>query len=413
MTRFLSDSLQAPEPFFRQGLNRLEKANGSPNNDIRVSLDVMNASRDKLRQLGLDPADTTPAELYYSLLERVKADDKKLTKTLRTLAATYVSADGDVVTGMVHALKQLPDSRRCFALKTASFKAIMKKVPPKKAMKHLGYRSVDSFLKHESPISILAASQVFEGKHWHDRLGDSYKKLTSRDFEDRNVSISILNSGRWADLADKLVNETRHNVISFKELGALAFFRLPDNAPPGAVTASLSLGLHELNEILASSTYLKMCQVRPDFGSLVKKLNTEELQLSSKLLDSPLPWPLIQRYFAQFKQFGSVLSDSHLELQDIAWHPIEKTLSEIEPAFDFWKNSSHLGILKSNKPVSLNLIDAALNCCNSLAFEQRVYSYFQNSLWHELLLRYLKPEALEQTILRELQPRMAEELAIV
>src|SRR5690349_2264419 len=99
MTRFLSEALQAAEPAFRSGLQRLEIANGKPNADIRFSSEVTRAVKVKLMQLGLDPHDTTAEELYHALQERVKADDARLVKALRTRAALHVSADGDVVAG--------------------------------------------------------------------------------------------------------------------------------------------------------------------------------------------------------------------------------------------------------------------------------------------------------------------------
>src|SRR4051794_10224877 len=117
MTRFLSEALEAPEPFFRQGLRRLEAANGHPNTDIRFSSEVRQATYGKLKQLGLDPRDTTQKELFQALQERVKADDARLVKTLRRQAAQYVSAEGKVVDGMVHALKNMPGNHSCFALK--------------------------------------------------------------------------------------------------------------------------------------------------------------------------------------------------------------------------------------------------------------------------------------------------------
>jgi hypothetical protein len=87
VTRFLSEALEAPEPFFRLGLRRLEAAHGNPALDIRISHEVKQAARAKLMQLGLDPDDTTPAELYHGLQERIKADDQRLVKNLRTRAA--------------------------------------------------------------------------------------------------------------------------------------------------------------------------------------------------------------------------------------------------------------------------------------------------------------------------------------
>jgi hypothetical protein len=408
MTRFLSDSLQAQEPYFRQSLADLEKSNSSPNIDIRFSLEVMNKSRDKLKLLGLDPKDTTPEELYYLLQEKVKIDDAKLTKTLRTLAATHISAEADVVAGMVHALKQLPDSKRCFAIKASSFKTLIRMTPPKKAMRQLGFRSLDSFLKHESAASIMAAAKLFESSGWHRHLVDSYKRLDSRDFEDRSILIEELSGENWKKIAETVVKTNRNNLLAFKELGALLFLKLPADVPAGSVTASLALGLHELNEIRASGSYLKLCQVRPDFGRLIQTVAASEPRLNYQLMNSPLPWNLVQRYYVRLKQFRGNVFEPHLQLEDVTWHPIEKAIAAIEPSLAFWEEGSFLAILKDKKPVSFNLIDSALNCCNGVAFEHRIARFFQRSLWNELLLRYLSPEHIEQTINRELQPQMVE-----
>jgi len=412
MTRFLSESLQAPEPFFRQGLRRLEAANGNPNTDIRFSTEVLHATQAKLKALGLDSRDTTAEELYHVLQERIKADDARLNRTLRTRAATHVSAEADVVAGMVHALKELPDSKRCFALKAGSLRAIIKQLPPKKAMKRLGYRSLDSFLKHETPVSVLAAAWLSEGPQWRQRLLERYKRLGPGDFEDRAIILARPDSARWRELAQSTVSRSKHNILSFRELGALVFLPLPANAPAGSTTASLALALHELNEIRVGSTFLKLCQVRPDFGSLVQTVAADEPNLNSQMLDQPVPWHLIQRYYAQMTGHGREEAfEPHLRLEDMVWHPIEQTLSAMEPSFDFWREGAHLGLLYDRQPVSLNVVDAALNYCNQLPFERRAVHYFQRSLWHELLLRYLRRESVEQTVTSQLQPQLAEEFA--
>ena len=413
MTKFLSDCLNAPEPFFRQGLRRLEASSGHPGADIHVSLEVEQATRHKLQQLGLNPADTTPEELYHLLHERIKADDAKLVKRLRTESALHVSADGDVVGGIVHALKKAPDSKRGFGLKPARFKALIKELPPKHAMKRLGYRSLESFLKKESAVSILGAAQLFENDAWHQHLAGKYAKLTSRDFEDRPIEIVRLDEGHWRELSFEFVEQHKHNLLSLRELAALVFLPLPHEVAPGTTTACLGLGLHELNEIRACGTYLRLCQVRPDFGRLVQTVSSQQPQLNSQLLDMSIPWNLIQRYYSKLKQLGDGFAEPQIQPEDIAWHPIEATLKAIEPAFDFWSGSSHLAMLHGGKPVSLNLVDAALNCCNQIPFEKRLAHYFKDSLWHELLLRYLKHKTIEQSILHELQPQLGIEVAAV
>lgn len=413
MTRFLSASLQAKEPFFQAGIKRLEAANGSPKTDIIVSTEVIRATQNKLRQLGLDPSDTTPQELYHVLQSKIAADDKKLTRTLQTHAAHHVSAEGDVIEGMISVLKELPDSKRCFAIKHSAMKSILKKQVPKKAMKKLGYRSVDSMLKHETPVALLAAAWLIEGPQWQLKLLDQYKRLSPSDFENRSISITRLSFKKWSDLAEDVVGQKKHNVLSFKELGALVFLPLPSQTPVGVVTVSLSLALHALNDIRASSTFLKLCQVRQDFGTIVRNVAAEEAQLSSQLLDQPVPWHLIQRYYARLSQhFREVVFEPHVQLEDMVWHPIEQTLSAIEPTMNFWHDSAHLGVLHKQRAVSLNIVDVALNYCNQVSFEDRVTQHFQQSLGHELLTRYLQHKSVEQSVLRELQPKFATELAI-
>jgi len=414
MTRFLSQALQAPEPFFRHGLQRMEAANGHPNNDIRFSTEVQQATRQKLHELGLDPADTTPQELYQALQVKIRADDAKLTRTLRTLAATHVSAVGDVTDGMVQALRSIPDAKRCYAMKPNSFKRIIKILPPKKAMKRLGYRSVASFLKHESPANILIAAWLSEDARWQKRLLEQYKRLKPSDFENRTIAISKVSFKHWPELAEEIVASRRHTVISFKELGVVAFLPLPARVPSGIVTASLALAIHELNEIRATSSYLKLSQVRADFGEVVKTVARNEASLHSQLLDRPVPWHIIQRYYARLKDhFREEVFEPHIRLEDMIWQPLERTLSAIEPSLAFWHGSGHLGLTHAWTPVSLNLLDAALNYCNGLPFERRIARHFRESLWHELLLRYLQPATVEQTVMHELQPDLANELARV
>lgn len=413
MTRFLSHALGATEPFFRHGLQKLEAAGGYPSHDIRFSTEVIQASRAKMQQLGLDPVDTTPEELYHALQQRIAEDDARLNRALRTRAATHVSAEAEVVSGMIHALQELPDSKRCYALKGSVLKAMIKKQAPKKAMKALGYRSLASFLKHESPVLILAAAWLTEDMTWRNKLTNQYQKLRPSDFENRSITLVQPTSKKWRALAESTVSERRHNLLSFKEMGAIVFLPLSYTAPAGSTTVSLSLALHDLNEIRATSTFLKLCQVRPDFGILVKAVVGDEAQLNSEILDKPVKWSLIQSYYSRLTQYaGEHVFESHLQIEDITWHPIEQTLSAIEPRFAFWQGTAHLGVLHSDKPVSMNIIDTALSHCNKLPYQHRVSSYFQQSMWHELQLRYLRHESVEQSVMRQLQPEFATELAV-
>lgn len=385
-----------------------------PSHDIRLSTEVLQASKGKLRQLGLDPDDTTSRELYHALQERVKADDAVLEKALRTRAATYVSAEGDVVAGMIHALQELPFDRSCYALKPSVLKSLLKKQPPKRAMKQLGYRSLESLLKHESYAHIMTAAWISESAGWRKGFLDSYKVLLPKDFETRQISFSMPQGRKWSKLAEDIVANNRHNLISFKELGAIVLLPLPASKPLGTTTAAFTLALHAINEIRAASTFMQLTQVRGDFGKVVQAVVADEAVLDAHMLDRQVPWELVHRYYARLKHLLSEdLFEPYLRFEDLNWHSVERVLSHVEPKLAFWHDGAHLGVVHENQAVSLNILDAALGLCNSLPYEKRLLHYGRSALQHEIMLRYLKPEMVEQAVKTTMQPQLAAQEVLV
>jgi len=409
MTRILSELLGAHEPTFRQNIQKLERASTHSNADIRLTSEVLRASKVKLHELGLDPHDTTGPELYAALEHRLRQDDAKLVEALQTASKT-----NDVVASVAHALRTVPIPRSCFGIKATTAKKMLQKMVPKRAMKQLGYRSVDSMLKHEPVVALFAAAWLLESATWRKAFADQYKRLQASDFETRDIIILNPTSARWQTLAQKVVAEKRHNVLSFKELGAIVLLPLPEESVPAATTATLIVALQSINEIRAASTFLKLCQVKPDFGTVVQSVAFEEPQLSAELLDQPVPWQIIQRYYARFREaFRSEVFEPHIQAEDLSWHSIELVLEHLEPSLAFWKGTHHLGILHEHQPVSFNIIDVALSACNHLPYQNRIVHYSRLSLWHELLLKYLKHDNVEQTVLSQLQSELVAEPAVI
>ncbi len=393
-------------PVFRAGVARLEQASGHESTDIRLSTDILHTSQHKLHELGLDRHDTTAEELYEALGARLAADEKRL---LGSLHAKY--GDADDLSLMARALNEVPIPKSCFALKSTVAKRLVKKVPPKRAMKQLGYRSVDSMVKHEQIAYIYAACWVSESATWRKQLIDSYKKLTAGDFEIRPMQVIQPEGKHWQAIADGVVAQQRHNVLGFRELGTLVLLPLPSDHPPVAAMTSMLVGLHEMNGIRSASTYLKLCQVKPHFGSLVQSAVRDELNLSGTgVFEEPVSWHVIQRYYGRFTdRFKSEIFEPHVQPDDLTWHSIEKVLAHIEPAMAFWQHTTHLGLLHDHRAVSFNIIDVAISYCNRLPFEQRILKYFRESLWHELVIRYLKHDNVEQSVVGNLQSELLTE----
>jgi hypothetical protein len=410
MTRVLSELLGATEPTFHRVLSRLEAVSGHSNTDIRLSTEIERATKYKLKELGLDPKDTTGAELYGALQQRVKADDERLVAVLRK----RFGQEQNLNTSIAKVLLSLPISQSCFALQATVAKKLLQNLPPKHTMKALNYRSFDSMVRREPIAAVFAAAWLLESASWRKALLDSYKKLKAGDFEIREIDIVSPNSKHWQELASKIVAQKKHNIIGLKEFGAIILLPLPDEKPPAATLTTFILALHEMNEVRASATFLKLCQVKPDFGKLVQTVVADEPTLDAALLDQTIPWQIVQRYYARFaNRFRADLFEPHVQREDLSWHSVEKALSHIDPSLEFWHHTNILGYLQDHRPVSLNIIDVALNYCNQLPYSNRVVHYFRSSLWHELMIRYMKHENVEQAIMGNLESQLVEEPAVV
>ncbi|MCA9325026.1 hypothetical protein KDA23_03100 [Candidatus Saccharibacteria bacterium] len=399
MTRVLAELLGAVQPAFQAGLRKLEQASGHESTDVRLTADITQAGKRKLRELGLDPSDTTGRELYQALAERFAQDEKRLFSRLRE---EY--GDADDLECVVREIERVPIPKSSFALKATVAKRLLKKSAPKKAMKALGYRSFESMLKHEHISDIYAAAWLTESATWRKQLIDSYKKLKVNDFEIRPMQISYPKTEKWQNFANVMVADTRHNVVSFKELGAVVLLPLPDEKPPAAAMTSLLLALHAMNEIRAASTFLKLAQMQPGFGTSVYQTVLEDSHFSTSLFADSVPWQIIQRYYGRFAdKFRAEIFEPHVQVDDLTWHSIEKILSFMDPTLDFWRHTTHLSLLHDHQPVSFNIVDVAINYANALPYEQRVLTYSRQSLWHELIIRYLKHEKVEETVVSGLR----------
>jgi len=332
MTRFLSEALGAQEPVFSQSIQQLEQAAGRPSTDIRLTSEIMQRMRGKVAELGLDPDDTTGPELYSALHERLRADEA----TLRTaLAIPADAAADDVIQRIQQHLEKNNVPGKVFAMKGSVAKKLLKKKIPKNAMKKLGYRSADSMLKHETVASLYAAAIIAEPDSWHRSFREQYAKLSPSDFEMRAISIVHPKSKKWQELTKDFVSLTKHNVMTFSELGAVVLLPLQDNVDGLAIT-TLLLTLEEMNGIRAHSSYAKLQQVKPEFGKVIQESSVSEPITSATLAGQVVPWRMIQRYYARFTNaYHPEVFEPHVQSEDLQWHAPEKILAAIEPSLAF------------------------------------------------------------------------------
>ena len=408
MSRVLAQLMGVAEPALRNQLQRLEKAAGLPGADIRLMMEVINETRTKIRELGLDPHDTTGQELYAALTARLAKDEIKVRASLNMRADGTPEA---VLHSVRTHLQKLDLPTQTFVVKQSAMRSLLKKLQPKATMKKLGYRSMDSMLKHEPVAQLLTAASLVESHDWNRRRLEAYKKLKSRDFEVRKASFLLPTAKQWPRLAAEHVNHHKHNLITVPELGAMVILPLEHDLPGLAITTIL-LAVDSVNDMRSLGSYLKLQQVRPDYGEVFAEAMQREPMATSELAGEPLPWKAVQWFYGNgHSAYHPEAFQPHVQPDDLAWHHAEHVLAHLSPALEFWVGNQMLALVDGAHTVSLNMLDVALSVCNGLDYSQRLVHHMRLGLKRELLARYLHQDNLQALLLGKLDEQLVPELS--
>lgn len=398
MSRKLSELLGASEPLFSISLQRLEQASGHHSVDVRLTAEIIGKTHQKMRELGLDPKYTNGRELHHALVGLARLHDSFLAKKLG------ITDHGDVkevLRAIAASSGNLPVITDTWAIKTSVLRRLLKTVPPKKVMKVLKYRSVDSMLKRESPSELLGGARFVESDDWHSKFLSQYAKLQPSDFENRKIEIIYYDPAKWDDAATDYVHRTRHTVSHLKETGAVLLAPLPVDRMPGLTITTLPLVLHYINEIRTYSAYFKSCQASPEFGEILFKTIQHDPNEHFVMSGHNVHWRVLQRHYGRAGRFSEVF-EPHLTGEDMAWQSAEAMLYKIEPALYFWRDMDYVGGFYDGQPVSFNILDVAISAVNNLNYGYQSTSHMRTALWHELMSRYLARPSLERQVIGQL-----------
>lgn len=409
MSRVLAQLMGAAEPAFRQQLMNLERAAGLPGADIRLMMEVVNETRVKIRELGLDPHDTTGPELYAALHTKLLRDE------IQVRAALNMRADGTpgaILESVQKFLTKAQFPEQTFVVKQSVMRALLKRLQPKATMKRLGYRSMDSMLKHEPVALLLAAASIVESGEWQQKRIEAYEKLRPTDFEVRKAAFLLPRAKHWPEIAKLHTEHTKHTILVVPELGAIVIMS-PDRDLAGLAITTLLLALDSVNEMRSLGSYLKFQQVKADFGTIFSQALIHEPLTPVEIAGEQLPWKALQWFYGRgHSDYHPEVFDPHVQPEDLSWHDAEDTLAELHPTLEFWRGSQLLALLDAHgHTTSLNMLDVALSVCNGLDYTARIVTHMRRNLGRELFARYLHQDNLQALLLGKLDEQLAPEIA--
>jgi hypothetical protein len=378
MSKNLAELLDEPEVVVESVVKKLEHLCGWESTDVRLLSEINNKVRAKISQLGLDPTDTTGPELYHALLAKLHQDEKSLNFSQEELIKQITKAHSGY---------------NVYALKRSVAKDLLRKHPPRKLMKQLNYRSVESMIKRENVCGLYADLLNIESPRWLNVFYKDLAKLTPSDFETQNIEIFSMPAN---SLSPQNYNSTTKSVPL---LGGVAVFR--------SSIGNINLAVHiaqSINELRSTSALIKYKNVEANFGDNLVGIIQNQTKHPLKISVLPISWHSIFNYYGQrpTKEHTEFFGP-HLLHEDIKAHEPLKILGKISPVFNWWQGHEYVAASTKQGFVSLNLHDVAGSIGKT--FDQRSQKHYRQSLWHEFLNRYLNHPSVEQHFMRQLEPQ--------
>lgn len=387
MSRLISDILSAKEPEFSHNLHSWERLAHKPAVDIVLTTDIRNSIKRTTKDLTLDVEDTTPRELYYGLRKQAINDSYILEKKL---GITPSDSSKEVTKKILAYAQTVLDKYSVWNMKTSVAKRLIKAAPPKKLMKALGYRSIDSVLKRESPNLLIVLSSIID-PDYGTKLAPHYKKLKVSDFDTKKISLEVIPDDVLAKLQKQDYLDSRYVLCAY-QTGAIIVVPPSKRFEGDALLLLVSI-VEAAKGVAMYSSYFKTLSVEKKFGDDVAKLLQEGLAANSR------------------SRMGTGWSSLHaLANKDITKLPEElgphiqdedlktPSLSDIKE-LEFWHGKLYVVQVHPEGVISCNILDVLINLANNVPHEKSVRLYGQSYLWDELIARYLLHEPIRKIVI--------------
>lgn len=378
-SRVISGIFKAKEPEFSHRIHDLEKLSGKNGHDIRVLVDTIHHFKNLSGHLNLDATDTTSRELFHSLVAQIKKDSDKLEQRLGIKQSDNPEEVAKKCAGY---LEKRVAWRKFWCVKQSVLKKQLKLNPPKKTMRILGFRSIDSMLKREPAVQTLILAKMIESSAWQKNYVQQAGSMTNSDFDEQQITIRLIASARVSSLR-KAGIDTRRAVYSSEESSGIIIAPLSKRFE-GDTIFYFDTIINHINGVILRSAFYRYKGLRPDFFETLKDIREGGFKRAS-FINWPIRWSALMH---SIQHHGNRKLAERLDL-NVAAHELFGLSTEKEiQQFGVWEK----GLIFSDGSgslVSTHLSDAIINAINRNDFENSYTEFGKNRLYDELFSRYL------------------------
>lgn len=394
MSRLIAELLGTDRRQFEKIISRLEHITIHPGVDTKLTAEIITQSREKARAFGYEPSEASAREVFYGLLARAERDDSLLRKKLRIKESGRLVESAEKIATQA---EKLLYKEKVVALQPVAVKSVLKAVPPKKTLKLLKFRSLDSVLKRENPLVLYALARRLEDKSWQTQINARLKRLQPRDAGEQAVKVLYLPT-TWTE---KLKKQPFDNIVQpVSEIGSILLLPTVPVMQKGSILLTLSLVLQAAQRLAIESLPYRTKALSVGIEKLIPDIAAGFIEGFTPIHGLQPSWQAVYQLLVD--QGKHHLQDFELILGDLEWESTETKLASIIPEMDVWVNSHYLGYPHQPFPLSFHIIDVTASLVLERKFGEHVVSHMRASLWNELQLRYIKQDSIERAIINQL-----------
>jgi hypothetical protein len=343
-----------------------------------------------VRGLGLSE-DSPPHEIVLKLREHVEATERGLISLLGEVDCRTQKGCSPLIDEAV----KLANPPKGFFLKEEKARELLLANPPQNVMAVLGYSDAQELLEKEDLFEVFASLRFAEEKKWlNEVFFTPYAKLTPHDFEEREVTVRVLEAHKWERLATAFMKKKFHNVSHLKEMGLV--FTIPVASEDGITLRLFALLLHYLHEVPFYATYFKLVADKQEdgkgFADTVVSALRGDVRSAVPPGENLLFWLIIQQYLYKTDPDDFRLTWPHISPEALHWKKAAENLAKLgeerpELGLGFWCGRSHVGGILGNSLVSFNFEDNVFSAVPGQDVEQYTY-HLREALWNQLFVDY-------------------------
>ena len=397
MGQILTELLGVDERKFRDYIDRLEHVCMRPGVDIRLGAEIITRARQKIRDLQLDVEDTTSKELFFALRHRLVRDETQLRKKLG-LSNEAKELEPNLQK-LANAAQKLSSKEHALSLTSVGARRILEAVPPKRTLKLLKYRSLQSVLKRHDARVLYVLAAVVENESWHAQVHAKVRRLNAKDMQWQKVTCIVMPIA-WYEKAYKYL-APKGAVMTQDELAVVCVLPIADVRKDGVSVLLLSMMLQAATTISTKSLPYKQQALFQGFDSIIPKIANGEFPELASIHGLKPNWHMVYQLLGQ-RYLSLQNEEAELEVFDLFWESTEMKLASLVSEMDFWTDTHFLGVVGKASVVSMHVLDVAVALVSGAAFGTQTSEHLSSSLWNELQIRYLKEEVLLRALSNQL-----------